>query len=73
MLKDDPSLLASQDFETAQTCLHWAVLNGSYNAASLLLSEGADRDAKDNNGKTFMDLARQLGASEDILSKLGNS
>ncbi|KAF8457658.1 hypothetical protein BGX38DRAFT_1086060 [Terfezia claveryi] len=73
MLEDDPSLLASQDFETAQTCLHWAVRHGRYDAAILLLAEGADRNAMDNNGKTFIDLARQLGAPEDILFKLGSS
>lgn len=73
MLADDPSLLASQEFETAQTCLHWAVRNGHYDTAILLLARGADRNAKDNNGKTFIDLARQLGAPDDILSRLRSS
>jgi len=73
LLEDDPSLLASQDFETAQTCLHWAVRHGHYDTAIILLAKGADRNAKDNNGETFIDLARQLRAPEDILSKLGSS
>ena len=73
LLEDDPSLLAFQDIETAQTCLHWAVLHSRYDAAILLLSKGADRNATDNDGKTFIDLARQLGAPEDILSKLRSS
>ncbi|KAF8429670.1 hypothetical protein EV426DRAFT_703463 [Tirmania nivea] len=73
LLENDPSLLASQDFETAQTCLHLAVRHGCYDTAILLLAKGADRNAMDNNGMTFIDLARQLGASEDILSRLGSS
>ena len=73
MLVVDPSLVVSQEFETAQTCLHVAVRNGRYDTVYLLLANGADRNAMDSNGKTFIDLARQLDASEDVLSKLRSS
>ena len=72
MLAVDQSLVVSQDFETAQTCLHVAVRSGRYETVSHLISKGADRNARDSNGETFIDLARQLGASEDVLSKLRN-
>ncbi|KAF8471256.1 hypothetical protein BDZ91DRAFT_518837 [Kalaharituber pfeilii] len=70
MLGEDPSLLAAQDFETAQTGLHFAIRNKCYDTAILLLARGADRNARDNDGKTFIDLARLLDAPEDVLAKL---
>lgn len=73
MLEVDPLLVVSQVFETAETCLHVAVKNRRYDNALHLLSRGADRNAEDSDGRTFIDLARQLGASEDVLSKLRSS
>ena len=73
MLSLQPSLIASQDFVTAQTCLHVAVRHHRFDTVILLLAKGADRNAKDHSGKTFIDLAWQFGASEDILARLGRS
>ena len=73
MIHEDHSILAAQDFETGQTCLHIAVQNGRTELVMVLLGYGADRNARDFAGRTFVDLARMVGASEEVVGRLVSS
>lgn len=76
MLETDAELVAAQDFETGQTCLHVACQRNREDREDIvmfLLAKGADRNAIDNSGRTFIDFAKELGASEEILARLASS
>ena len=51
------------------TALHYAASGGHEEIVELLLAKGADVDAKDNNGKTPLDMAN--GATADLLRTHG--
>ena len=51
------------------TPLHWATLLGNKETAELFLAEGADVNAKTNDGETPLDLAK--GEIGDLLRKHG--
>ena len=59
-LAEDPDLVHSTD-ERGWTFLHQLALAGSLASVKLLLEAGADVDAKTNDGKTALDLAKSLG------------
>ena len=72
-LKDDsiPRLLLEHgaDVNAARknnhrTPLHWASINGALGVLRLLLKYGADIEAKDNDGKTALQLAASYGHDE---------
>ena len=46
-----------QEDEYGWTALHWAALNGHKEVVQLLISNGADVNAKNSDGKTPADLA----------------
>jgi ankyrin repeat protein len=49
--------------------LHWMSLSGHQGIVELLLAQGADMTAKDNDGKTPLDLATQ-GGHNDVVELL---
>ncbi len=61
----------TQDRE-GMTPLHYTTANGSYpEIIQILLSQGADRTLMNNNGKTALDIAKEMGNKKmiTILSK----
>ena len=49
---------------TQWTPLHWAALNGKTSVCTTLLALGADPAAKDEDGKTALDKARECDRTE---------
>ena len=62
------STCACADNEFARTLLHWAAAYGcSASFLDALVTAGADVTALDRTGQTAFDMAREQGASEDVL------
>ncbi len=62
LLKEDPTIDINAQDDTGMTALHYAVLNGySHIVSALLARDGIDSDIKDKNGKTPLQVARELG------------
>ncbi|KAL7275950.1 hypothetical protein RUND412_001074 [Rhizina undulata] len=70
MIEEEPDLVNVQDFETGQTGLHVAVQNQRENIVDLLVQKGAGRNARDSQGKNFIELAEEMGATDDQLRRL---
>lgn len=73
MLEDDEGLLNVQDFETGQTGLHVAVQNQREDVIQLLLDRGTGREILDAQGRSFYQLAEELGADEEQLRRLAGT
>ena len=56
---------------TEETPLHVAVKNDSIKVGELLISKGADINAKDNKGKTPLQLAKKSSKMELLLISKG--
>ena len=54
------------------TALHWAAQENHLNIVLLLLERGADTTAKDNQGNTPLDLAKEKGATK-VIDRLSTS
>ena len=68
--KEIIDLLISKGADVSgMTALHYAASGGHEEIVELLLAKGADVDAKDNNGKTPLDMAN--GATADLLRTHG--
>ena len=50
--------------DSAWTPLAWAVANGKHDAVRILLELGADREPRDSNGRTLLEIAREKGHHE---------
>jgi ankyrin repeat protein len=59
ILKANPSLVGLRDTAFGATPLHWAALRGQLDAVRLLLAQGADVGALNNDGETALDVARR--------------
>jgi ankyrin repeat protein len=55
--------------ENKLTLLMWATPYGQESSVNLLLNQGADRQRKDNRGKTAADMARE-GGHDKVLALL---
>ena len=55
------AVLNEREKPTMRTLLHSAVINGYLNIAAMLITEGADVNAKDNNGKTPLFYTKKYG------------
>ena len=47
-----------------QTAMHMAALNNDVKGVQLLLRYGADKEARDDDGQTALDMAKDVGAKE---------
>ena len=56
LLTGNPDLISSKDRD-GMTPLHWAAQEGHKDVAKLLLANGADVNAKDNNGRRLCTVA----------------
>src|SRR5581483_5607465 len=56
MLDQDPQLIASLDFLHRRTPLHWAAAGGHEAIVRWLLARGANRQARDKQGRTPSEL-----------------
>lgn len=68
VLKEDPEAVRRTNWH-GQTALHWAVQNFSVGAVGLLLTAGADPDARDRTGSTPMHRAL-FGQPSKVLNLL---
>jgi ankyrin repeat protein len=66
MLSDDPSLATVKDQRFGGTALHWAALKGHQAVVALLIAEGADLKALNNDGETALQVAQRAGRTEVV-------
>jgi ankyrin repeat protein len=66
MLADDPSLAKVKDQRFGGTALHWAALKGHQAIVALLIAEGADLKAVNNDGETALQVAERAGKPEIV-------
>ncbi len=59
ILAASPKLVSVKDTAFGATPLHWAALRGQVEAARVLLDQGADAAAVNNDGETPLDVARR--------------
>jgi ankyrin repeat protein len=64
MLEQNPGLVSSRDEQIGWTPLHWAVERNRIEIVDLLLSSGAEVDAKEKHGWTALDIAKRNGFKE---------
>lgn len=57
-------------YPQAATALHYAIMLNNEDAVYLLLRAGADAQAKDSQGRTPLDLAKERNASPDLIKRL---
>lgn len=55
-----------QQPHTGYTALHWAVTNDQASMVALLVRRGAKKSVRDLNGRTPLDMARELGSIKSI-------
>jgi ankyrin repeat protein len=66
MLADDPSLATVKDQRFGGTALHWAALKGHQAVVALLIAQGADLAAVNNDGETALQVAQRAGRPEVV-------
>lgn len=73
LLSEDPDLVNAEDEEYGNTPLHYAAQKGFLELAELLLSRGADINARENIGRTPFFRANSAGHKDvaDFLRKKG--
>ena len=72
LVQANPKLVTSKDAE-GKTALHWAATGGHKEVVQFLLDSKADVHAKDNDGKTPLDLASFHKDIADLLRQNGGA
>ena len=73
LLEKNPSWLNVSDSEYGATALHWAVLRRQVDVVSLLMSAGADVNARDETQETPPQVAQRAGRAEVVDALSGQS
>jgi ankyrin repeat protein len=64
LLTENPALLNAKDERFGATSLHWAALRGHQAIVALLIAQGADGAAKNNDGETALQVADRAKREE---------
>lgn len=66
LVSNYPALMGERDKAFGATALHWAVLMGQRAVVEYLLSQGADRNLKNRDGETPLEVARRARKTDLI-------
>jgi ankyrin repeat protein len=72
-LQENPELLNVGDLQEGRTPLHWAALGGSVEVASLLISRGAQIQARDKDGQTPLHVVTTEEIARMLIKRGGDS
>ncbi len=66
LIGSNPALVRAADNQFGATALHWAALRSEIQIVRFLLAQGADRQARNNDGETALQVAERAGKTEVV-------